>query len=66
LKELAVETETGMFVLAVQRGRRWVYRPRAGFVLQGGDRVISVGPEEGASEFQAMATAPARAFTAGQ
>ncbi|HEY7282164.1 MAG TPA: TrkA C-terminal domain-containing protein [Actinomycetota bacterium] len=65
LKELTVETETGMFVLAVQRGRRWVYRPRAGFVLQGGDRVISVGPEEGASELQAMATAPARAFTAG-
>ena len=63
LKELAVETETGMFVLAVQRGRRWVYRPRARFELQGGDRVISVGPEEGAAEFTALATAPARAFT---
>ncbi len=28
IKELAVETETGMFVLAVQRGRRWTYRPK--------------------------------------
>src|SRR6187200_1787755 len=28
LKELQVETETGMFVLAIQRGSRWVYRPR--------------------------------------
>jgi len=65
LKELAVETETGMFVLAVQRGRRWVYRPRARFELQGGDRVISVGPEEGAAELEAIGTAPARAFTAG-
>src|SRR6266542_5534626 len=36
LKDLQVETETGMFVLAVQRGRRWVYRPRARFELQGG------------------------------
>jgi uncharacterized protein with PhoU and TrkA domain len=66
LKELAVETETGMFVLAVQRGRRWVYRPRAGFEFQGGDRVISVGPEEGASELEAMGTAPVRAFTGSQ
>jgi uncharacterized protein with PhoU and TrkA domain len=65
LKELAVETETGMFVLAVQRGRRWVYRPRARFQLQGGDRVISMGPEEGAAELEALGTAPARAFTAG-
>src|SRR5262249_47974336 len=46
LKQLQLETETGMFVLAVQRGRRWIYRPRPRFELQAGDRVISVGPEE--------------------
>ncbi len=50
LRELRVETETGMFVLAVQRGSRWTYRPRAGFVLKVGDRLISVGPEEGEEE----------------
>ncbi|MEP6972611.1 MAG: TrkA C-terminal domain-containing protein [Actinomycetota bacterium] len=50
LRELRVETETGMFVLAVQRGSRWTYRPRAGFVLKVGDRLISVGPEEGEDE----------------
>jgi uncharacterized protein with PhoU and TrkA domain len=61
LKELAVETETGMFVLAVQRGRRWVYRPRAGYRFEAGDRVISVGPEEGAEELEAMGTAPEHA-----
>ncbi len=49
LKELRLETETGMFVLAVQRGSRWIYRPRARFVLQAGDRVIAVGPENGAA-----------------
>jgi uncharacterized protein with PhoU and TrkA domain len=47
LAELKVETETGMFVLAVQRGSRWIYRPRGRFTLQEGDRLISVGPEEG-------------------
>jgi uncharacterized protein with PhoU and TrkA domain len=54
LRELRVETETGMFVLAVQRGTRWIYRPRAGFTLHDGDRIISVGPEEGAEELQRL------------
>jgi uncharacterized protein with PhoU and TrkA domain len=54
LKELQVETETGMFVLAIQRGRRWVYRPRARFVLLAGDRVIAVGPEDGGQELDAL------------
>jgi uncharacterized protein with PhoU and TrkA domain len=58
LKELRLETETGMFVLAVQRGARWIYRPRPGFVLQEGDRLISVGPEEGEEELWALTGAP--------
>ncbi|MGH2572906.1 MAG: potassium channel family protein [Actinomycetota bacterium] len=55
LKQLQLETETGMFVLAVQRGRRWMYRPRPRFELEAGDRVISIGPEEGAPELDALA-----------
>ena len=54
LKQLRVETETGMFVLAVQRGRRWIYRPRSVFRLQAGDRLVSVGPEEGADELATL------------
>jgi len=54
LRELAVETETGMFVLAVQRGARWVYRPRGSFVLRTGDRLISVGPEDGEEELLSL------------
>jgi len=50
LKDLRVETETGMFVLAIQRGSRWTYRPRGAFVLRAGDRLISIGPEEGEGE----------------
>jgi uncharacterized protein with PhoU and TrkA domain len=58
LKDLRLETETGMFVLAVQRGPRWIYRPRSAFVVQDGDRLISVGPEEGEEELWALTGAP--------
>jgi uncharacterized protein with PhoU and TrkA domain len=59
LKQLSLETETGMFVLAVQRGRRWIYRPRPRFQLQAEDRVISLGPEDGIPELQSLVKAPA-------
>jgi uncharacterized protein with PhoU and TrkA domain len=62
LKQLQLETETGMFVLAVQRGRRWIYRPRPRFELEAGDRVISIGPEEGIAELDMLSHAPAPAF----
>ncbi|HET7481668.1 MAG TPA: TrkA C-terminal domain-containing protein [Actinomycetota bacterium] len=50
IKELSVETESGMFVLAVQRGRRWTYRPKPSFRFAAADRVIAIGPAEGAEE----------------
>ena len=61
LSELKVETETGMFVLAVQRGSRWIYRPRGRFTLQEGDRLISVGPEEGEEALGGLIRAPVAA-----
>jgi uncharacterized protein with PhoU and TrkA domain len=61
LKDLSLETETGMFVLAVQRGRRWIYRPRPRFQFEAGDRVISIGPEDGIPEIEALVRAPAGA-----
>jgi uncharacterized protein with PhoU and TrkA domain len=63
LKDLQLETETGMFVLAVQRGRRWIYRPRARLALEAGDRLIAVGPEEGGEELDALTRVPAAAGT---
>jgi uncharacterized protein with PhoU and TrkA domain len=59
IRDLRLETETGMFVLAVQRGRRWLYRPRAALMLAAGDRLISIGPEEGAAELAAVCRVPA-------
>ncbi|MDQ4005209.1 MAG: potassium channel protein [Actinomycetota bacterium] len=58
LKDLSPETEAGMFVLAVQRGRRWIYRPRPRFALESGDRVISIGPEDGIPELERLVRAP--------
>lgn len=55
IKALSVETETGMFVLAVQRGRRWTYRPKPRFALHAGDRVIAIGPPDGADELDRLA-----------
>jgi uncharacterized protein with PhoU and TrkA domain len=45
----------------VQRGSRWIYRPRAGFQLREGDRLISVGPEEGEEELRVLCGVPAPA-----
>src|SRR5918992_316112 len=54
IKELSVETETGMFVLAVQRGRRWTYRPKPRFSFEARDRIVAIGPAEGGEELDRM------------
>jgi uncharacterized protein with PhoU and TrkA domain len=47
LGELRLETETGMFVLAVNRGGRWSYRPRDTYTLRAGDSLLVTGAPEG-------------------
>ncbi len=47
LEELQLETETGMFALAVNRGGRWTYRPRDTYTLRAGDTVLATGAPEG-------------------
>src|SRR5918998_4899951 len=47
LGALQLETETGMFILAVNRGGRWTYRPRDTYTLRGGDTVRATGSPEG-------------------
>ena len=49
--------------IAVQRGARWIYRPRGPFMLRAGDRLIAVGPEEGAEELDALCRVPAPTAT---
>jgi uncharacterized protein with PhoU and TrkA domain len=47
LEALQLETETGMYALAVNRGGRWTYRPRDNYVLRGGDSLLATGAPEG-------------------
>jgi uncharacterized protein with PhoU and TrkA domain len=54
LRELALRTEFGMEVLAIQRGGRWIYRPRAAQTLAAGDHVIAVGPEDGVEDLATL------------
>jgi uncharacterized protein with PhoU and TrkA domain len=54
-----------MFVLAVQRGSRWTYRPRARFEIRTGDRLISVGPEDGEEELLELCRANRAAMAEG-
>jgi uncharacterized protein with PhoU and TrkA domain len=54
LRELKLHTATGMEVLAIQREDRWHYRPRGTRRLEAGDRLLSIGPEEGAPRLRAL------------
>ena len=47
LGSLRIETETGMYALAVNRGGRWTYRPRDTYALRGGDSLLVTGAPEG-------------------
>ncbi len=47
LKALQLETETGMYALAVNRSGRWTYRPRASYILRGDDSLLATGAPEG-------------------
>jgi uncharacterized protein with PhoU and TrkA domain len=54
LAELGLHTQTGMEVLAIQRGGRWVYRPKRSRTLAVGDRLLAIGPEEGAPRLREL------------
>lgn len=47
LGDLRLRTDLGMEVLAIQRGGRWVYRPRRNTTLHFEDRILAIGPEDG-------------------
>jgi len=47
LADAKLEMETGYYLLAIRRAGRYIYRPRGGVRLQGGDELIASGPDEG-------------------
>jgi uncharacterized protein with PhoU and TrkA domain len=56
LKNLKLETETGMHVLALKRGSKWIYSPDKDERLHEDDLIITSGPTEGIPEFCKLAT----------
>lgn len=47
LKEMSLATVTGMIVLAIKHGDRWVYRPGKRVRLESGDTIIAKGRRDG-------------------
>lgn len=45
--ELGVESETGMRIIAIKRGKRWIYDPEEETKLKAGDTLIVRGTEDG-------------------
>jgi uncharacterized protein with PhoU and TrkA domain len=55
LRAHRVHTNTGMEVLAIDRRGRWIYRPKSRRELRAGDRLLALGPEEGALRLRELA-----------
>ena len=53
LKEARIPEETGMWVLVIRRGERWI-RPRPSAVIQAGDMIIASGYAEGEEDFKKL------------
>lgn len=47
IRELGVESETGMRIIAIKRGKRWIYDPDPDTRLKAGDLLIVRGTEDG-------------------
>lgn len=58
--ELAVESETGMHIIAIRRGDYWIYDPGAQTVLKKNDTLIVRGAEEGFKDLKLFLTGKRR------
>jgi uncharacterized protein with PhoU and TrkA domain len=47
LGELRLASETGMWIIAIRRKKRWIFGPDEFTTIKGGDILIGRGPEEG-------------------
>lgn len=56
IQDLSVESETGMRIIAIKRGRRWIYDPEGTTDLKGGDILIVRGTEDGCRLLRQFAT----------
>src|SRR5918996_921899 len=55
LREAKLELETGLYLLAIPRAGRYIYRPRGHVRLEGGDELIATGPDDGRDRLAELA-----------
>lgn len=55
LGDVRLASETGMWVIAIRRGRRWIYGPEKDQCVKAGDILIVRGPHDGAKKLMKMA-----------
>ena len=55
LREANIELETGLYLLAIRRAGRYIYRPRGHVRLEAGDELIATGPDEGRDRLAELA-----------
>ena len=53
LKEARIPEETGMWVLVIRRGNKWI-KPKPTLILQAGDTLIAAGYSEGEEDFKQL------------
>ena len=58
LGDLRLETETGMFVMAIRRADRWTYSPNGKTVIKRGDTLIARGTRDGEELLIEMCSSP--------
>ena len=56
LEDLSVETETGMRIIAIKRGIRWIYDPEYETKLKEGDVMVVRGTEDGYERLRRFAS----------
>jgi len=54
IAELRVASETGVRIITIRRGKKWIYAPKKDEKLRAGDIVVGVGPKEGLDKFNAF------------
>ncbi|MCG7844079.1 MAG: potassium transporter TrkA [Methanomassiliicoccales archaeon] len=55
IEELGVESETGMRIIAIKRGKRWIYDPEEEISLKASDTLIVRGTDDGYDVLRAFA-----------
>ena len=60
IEEMGVESETGMRIIAMKRGKRWIYDPEENNRLKAGDLLIVRGTENGYEVLRSFASGERR------